>query len=80
VIDYDMQHHSDFLQTLKLYIEYGSNVQRVAEEACMHRNTVNYRVRRMKEMLNNPMEYMSQTFSLQMAFYIMDLYPDLEPR
>lgn len=75
VLEYDRQHNSDFLQTLKCYIEYNANVQRVAEESCMHRNTVNYRIRKMKEMLDNPLENMSQLFPVQMAFYILSLYP-----
>lgn len=78
VMAYDKEHDSDFLETLRLYITYNSNVQRVAEESCMHRNTVNYRIRKIKDMLDNALEDMNDYFPLQMAFYILELYPEFQ--
>lgn len=70
---YDKTHNSDYLETLRLYLEYNCSVQGVADHTFTHRNTVNYRIRKMKEMLHTNFDNMEDMFRYQLAFYIKNL-------
>ncbi|WP_126428621.1 PucR family transcriptional regulator [Brevibacillus marinus] len=51
VQDYDRKNGSQLFQTLDAYVRHGGNTKKVAEELFVHRNSVNYRVERMKDIL-----------------------------
>lgn len=48
LIDYDAQHDADLLATLKAYLYYTENPQRAADKLHIHRNTLFYRINRIK--------------------------------
>ena len=68
--DYDKKRGSNLLETLELYVKYDTSIQLVADKTFTHRNTVNYRVKKIKELLNDDINTMESKFKLQMAFYI----------
>lgn len=72
VLDYDELHHSDYTETLRQYLLHDGSVQKIAASLFCHRNTVNYRIRILKETLQLPLEYASDRFELLAAFYVMD--------
>lgn len=74
LVEYDALHQSDFMETLRLYLKYDGAVSRVAKELFMHRNTVNHRISRIKEILGDPLANSESYFNYQMAMYIYDLY------
>lgn len=45
---YDKMNHTDYLKTLELYIKENCSVQRVSEIQNVHRNTVNYKIKFLK--------------------------------
>ncbi len=72
LIDYDKKHNANYLDTLRRYIENDGSIHAVAEETFTHRNTVNYRMKKIREMLPLDLNDGEYRFRYRMAFYIMD--------
>ena len=51
LLSYDKKHHTDYFSLLRLYLEHGKSVQAAAKVVYTHRNTVNYRIGKIKELL-----------------------------
>ena len=73
IIDYDQKHHSNYLEIMRYYIEFNSSVQLVAEHTFTHRNTINYRIAKIKELLHSDLSSMEERCRIQLAFCIYDL-------
>ena len=71
--EHDLHHHSQYLETLRSYIENDRSLMGVAESTFTHRNTVNYRIQNIKKILNNPLKTAQDLFPYQVAFYIRDM-------
>ncbi len=56
IIDYDRDHDGQLLETFRLYLEYGGSVARVSEELYSHKNTIVYRMNKIKELLGTDLE------------------------
>ena len=50
IVQYDKEHETAYLKTMRSYLEYGHNVTRAAAVLYIHRNTMIYRIERMKEL------------------------------
>lgn len=48
--DYDAEHHTWYLETLYQVLSCGGNTGAAADELCVHRNTIRYRLDRMQEL------------------------------
>lgn len=68
--EHDRQHKSQYMDTLELYLKYNGSVQLVAEKSFTHRNTINYRVKKIKELLETDLEDTKEKFMLQLCFYM----------
>ena len=51
LIDYDAEHHSDYLETLKVYLRNESSISVTASLLHMHRNSLQYRINRIEQLL-----------------------------
>lgn len=71
--EYDKRHGTELLKTLRLYLKYESSVNRVAHEMYTHRNTINSRIAKIKELTGEDFETAEEKFSYQLAFYIYNL-------
>ncbi|MCI8949917.1 MAG: hypothetical protein HFG49_07715 [Lachnospiraceae bacterium] len=71
--EYDERHHSNYLETLRSYIENDRSLMGVAASTYTHRNTVNYRIQNIKKLLNNDLKTLEDLFPYQVAFYIQDM-------
>lgn len=69
---FDEKHHTDYLQTLQEYIEHNSSIQELAQLSGLHRNTVNYRIQRIKNLLNCSLTE-EDKLKFLLAFYIRNL-------
>lgn len=69
---YDEKNHTDYLKTLKLYLDNNASVQEVAKSAFVHRNTINYKIRKIKEILQCELTF-QDSLKLLLAFHIRDL-------
>ncbi len=73
IINYDEKHNSNYLEILRYYIEFNSSVQQVADRTFTHRNTINYRINKIKEMLNSDLSSMEERCCIQLALHYNDL-------
>jgi sugar diacid utilization regulator len=51
LLEYDSRHHSGLLVTLAQYFDSGGNIDRAAAELSIHRSTLKYRLKRIRELL-----------------------------
>lgn len=70
VLRYDAAHHSSYTETLHQYLLWDGSISRVAEALFCHRNTVNYRIRILKEDLGYPLDNAKVRSDLFIAFEI----------
>lgn len=73
LLDYDGEVGGNYTETLKLYLEQDESVQKTADKLFMHRNTVNYRIRKIKEILNDELDTAEKRLPYQIAFKIQEL-------
>ena len=77
VITYDKTHKSCCLETLYQYLICSGSIQKIAEAMYCHRNTVNYRVRILRETLGLHLDNVQDRFELLAAFYVRSFcFPD----
>ncbi len=72
---YDAAHHSDFLNTLQMYLNTKCNTKATAKNLYMHYNTVAYRIERIKNILNMDIEDVEIQLQLQIAFKLDLIQP-----
>lgn len=68
---YDEKYQTDFIDTLKCYLKNNASVQEVAKETFMHRNTINYKIKKIKEILKCDLTY-EDGVNLFLAFHIKE--------
>lgn len=69
---HDQKGQSPLIDTLRLYLEHDGSIQAVAEAAFSHRNTINYRMKKIRQLLNIDLITPEEKFKLQLAFLIKD--------
>lgn len=69
---YDQKNQTDYLVTLKSYLDNNASVQDVAKTTYVHRNTINYRIKKIKEILQCDLNY-EDGLKLLLAFHIKEL-------
>lgn len=72
LLEYDKAHHSNYTETLYYYLLYNGSIQKIAEALFCHRNTINYRIRIIKEDLRYNLEDSYSRFQLFTAFQIRE--------
>ena len=70
--DYDEKYQTDYRSTLKSYLDHNASVQEVAKATYVHRNTINYKIKKIKEILRCELDY-KDGLRLLLAFHIKDL-------
>lgn len=72
LIAYDEANHTDYTETLYAYLTNSSSVKAVAEQSGVHRNTVNYKIKQIRDVLGVELTD-SQKAELLLAFRIRAL-------
>lgn len=72
LIDYDAKNNSDYVKTLKYYLKNDNSVQQVAELMNVHRNTVNYKIKMIKEILGTELHEIDK-MNYMLAFCVVDM-------
>lgn len=67
ILALDVAKAKEIVQTLQIYLDEQSSLARTAERLLLHRNTVAYRVRRAKSLLDNELDDSDQRLALQLA-------------
>ena len=68
--EYDYKHNSDLLNTLDEYFLSLGNVSLTAKRMYIHRNTIIYRLEKIKEILQTDLKDPEKNFNLQLALKI----------
>ncbi len=68
--DYDRKHKSNYLETLECYLNCGQHLAKAAETMICHRNTVNYRVNKIRDLLQSDLNDAEVKFQLTLAINI----------
>lgn len=79
--EYDAQYGGQLTETLRRYMQCNGSVNLVSEAMYCHRNTTNYRIKKIKALLETDLDSQEMLFRLQLAFYIReyrDIYPEEE--
>ncbi len=69
---YDLKNNANLIATLRLYIEHDGSIQAVADASFTHRNTINYRMKKIRQILKTELFTMEAKFNLRLAFLIKD--------
>lgn len=72
--DYDKAQGTDYMDTLKFYLENDASVQAAAKLTYVHRNTINYKLNKIKEIINCNLSCPEDKLKLMLAFKIRDLF------
>ncbi|MFP3154234.1 PucR family transcriptional regulator ligand-binding domain-containing protein [Lachnospiraceae bacterium ZAX-1] len=70
---YDQKNHTDYLTVLRLYLQYDGSVQKVAQRSFCHRNTINYKIKKITQILDIDFKSNEATMNLLLAFQIYDI-------
>ncbi|MEE1056844.1 MAG: PucR family transcriptional regulator ligand-binding domain-containing protein [Acutalibacteraceae bacterium] len=70
--EFDVKNGTDYVNTLRCYLMNNSSVQEVAKQTFVHRNTINYKIKKIKEILNCELNY-DDKLNIMLAFYIKKL-------
>lgn len=71
LLSYDGINTGSLCETLENYLKHNCNAKRTSEAMYVHRNTLNYRLKKISELLNCDLEDMNKCLSLKLAFLIM---------
>ncbi len=71
LLEYDRHKSGALIETLEIYMKYDGSVRLVAEHLFTHRNTINYRVKKIREILQQDIDKMEMKFKIQLAFYVI---------
>ncbi len=81
LIEYDNVHDGSYVETLFRYLLHDCSLTAVAEDMFTHKNTVNYRMGKIRELLGKQLDTQYDRFPLVLAFHIgviLGKIPDYE--
>lgn len=71
--EYDRTYNTDYMDTLKCYLENDASVQAVAKLTFVHRNTINYKLGKIKEITGCNITSVEDRLKMMLAFKIRDI-------
>lgn len=67
LLRYDRKNRTEFFKTIQAYLEEGENTMRTSKRLYIHRNTLQYRLGRIEEILNLSLKDSEEKLDLQVA-------------
>ncbi|HVI40823.1 MAG TPA: helix-turn-helix domain-containing protein, partial [Anaerovoracaceae bacterium] len=74
IYQYDKTHSTEFFETLYHYLSYGRSLQKTAEKLHIHKNTVTYRISRIKEMFGIDLDDYQLCIRFHYAYLLIQLF------
>ncbi len=71
--DYDSLHEDALVETLRCYLNNDGSVKKTADQLFVHRNTVNYRLRKMESLLGTSLSSNEGRMQLTVALMLQDI-------
>ena len=72
LIEHDRQYNTDFIQTLRTYLECDRNAALAATTLHIHRSTFFYRIKKIEDLLDVSITDSHLLFLYELSFYILD--------
>jgi hypothetical protein len=72
LMDYDKEYHTDFITTLRAYLDNDRNATKTAEFLHIHRSTFFYRIKKIEELLDISISDSHLLFLYELSFNIWD--------
>lgn len=69
---YDEAKNTDFFNTLYQYLNFSQNTQRTADYLHIHKNTLLYRIEKIKKITGNPLNHGDELIKLHFSFKILE--------
>lgn len=79
IYEHDREHGTSYLITLECYFNKNNNLAETAKTLFIHRNTLIYRIEKIKEILNIDLKNYEELFQIQLALKIYRLLHNLAP-
>lgn len=76
IIQYDQKHHGELEETLYYFLVYDGSPQLMSKHLYMHRNTINYRLTKIKKLLQCDLATFEEKLPYMLAFYIKKMLKD----
>ena len=74
--DYDKMNHTDLVKVLRCYLENDCSVKETAQELIVHRNTVNYKIGKVSEILKKDLSGFDIRFQLNLGSLLYQMYEE----
>ena len=72
--DYDKTNNSSLTTVLRSYLKNNGSVKETADELFVHRNTVNYKINKIEELLNMNLSSLDTRLQLSIGFMLEDMF------
>lgn len=73
LVDYDNKNNSNLTDILKCYLTHDGSVKETADELFVHRNTINYKLNKIEELLDMDLSALNTRFQLMIGFMLQDM-------
>lgn len=71
--EYDEINHTDLVNVLRCYLKHDCSVKDTAQELIVHRNTVNYKIGKVSEILEKDLSSFEVRFQLNLGFLLYEM-------
>ena len=78
--EYDRENNSNLLDTLEVYLLENRNITAAAQKLYIHRNTMNYRINKIKQVLNTDFDDSEKLLKLQIGIRVMRIINGLRKK
>lgn len=72
--NYDKKNDSSLTTVLRSYLKNNGSVKKTADELFIHRNTVNYKINKIEELLNMDLSSLDARLQLSIGFMLKDMF------
>lgn len=72
--EYDKEHGTDYFKTLYFYVKHSRSLQEVSDELFIHKNTVSYRIGRIRELFDIDLNDGETRIGFYLAYQMLELY------
>lgn len=73
IIEYDNYNNTDYFTVLRCYLSYNGSLQDTANELYIHRNTVNYKIKKIEEILSVDLSKLETREMIDIAYKLQDI-------
>ena len=73
LMDYDLKNASDLTEVLRSYLNHNGSVKDTADELFVHRNTVNYKLNKIEELLDMDLSALDVRLQVSIGFMLQDM-------